>query len=368
MLSPVPQVSIWRNPMVNYVIRRLLLVPVILFGVTILIFGMLQFLDPVARSALYVTEFPRSERALQAIITTYGFDQPIYVQYWKWLVGTTDSRSGETRGGVLRGDFGYSRTSSQMVSDMIKRRFPATVELALWALIPVVTGGVILGVISAVNHNKPLDHLTRIFGIVGWSFPDFVLGLLLLMIFYARLQWLPPGRVSTWANQIIMSGEFKSYTSLITLDALLNLRLDIFWDALKHMILPVITLSYLWWALQMRVTRSSMLETLRQDYITTARSKGVVERTVINRHALPNALMPVVTLAGGTILGLLSGVVIVETVFNYPGIGSSFASAAVQLDMVTVLAFTLLNSTIMVIAFVFVDVAYAYIDPRVRLN
>jgi peptide/nickel transport system permease protein len=251
---------------------------------------------------------------------------------------------------------------------MLKRRFPATVELALWALIPVVTGGVILGVISAVNHNRPSDHFIRVFGIVGWSFPDFVLGLLLLMIFYAKLEWLPPGRVSVWANQVIMSEEFRSYTHLITVDAILNLRFDIFWDALKHMILPVITLSYLWWALQMRVTRSSMLETLRQDYITTARSKGVAERAVVNRHALPNALMPVVTLAGGTILGLLSGVVIVETVFNYPGIGSSFASAAVQLDMVTVLAFVLLNSTIMVIAFIFVDVAYAYIDPRVRLS
>jgi peptide/nickel transport system permease protein len=149
---------------------------------------------------------------------------------------------------------------------------------------------------------------------------------------------------------------------------LLNLRLDVFWDALRHMILPVITLAYLWWALQMRVTRSSMLETMRQDYITTARSKGIAERNVINRHALPNALMPVVTLGGSTVIGLLGGVVIVETVFNYPGMGSAFAAAAVQLDVITVLAFTLLNSLIMVVAYVIVDVLYAYIDPRVRLD
>jgi len=354
--------------MVNYVIRRLLMVPIILFGVTVLIFGMLQFLSPVERSALYVREFPRNERALDSVIRQYGLDQPIYIQYWKWLVGNKNEQTGEITGGILRGEFGYSRTASQPVKDMIKRRFPATVELALWALIPVVTGGVILGVIAAVNHNNPIDHLARIFGIVGWSFPDFVLGLLLLMVFYAQLQWFPPGRISDWANIVIRSPEFTSYTQLITVDAILNLRFDIFWDALKHMILPVITLSYLWWALQMRVTRSSMLETLRQDYITTARSKGVAERTVINRHALPNALMPVVTLAGGTILGLLSGVVIVEVVFNYPGIGSAFAAAAVQLDVITVLAFTLLNSLIMVIAYVLVDVAYAYIDPRVRLD
>ena len=213
-----------------------------------------------------------------------------------------------------------------------------------------------------------LGHIARVFGIVGWSFPDFVLGLLLLMIFYANLGWFPPGRLSDWANQVVMSEEFRSYTSLVTIDSLLNLRLDVFWDALRHMVLPVITLAYLWWALQMRVTRSSMLETMRQDYITTARSKGIAERNVINRHALPNALMPVVTLGGSTVIGLLGGVVIVETVFNYPGMGSAFAAAAVQLDVITVLAFTLLNSLIMVVAYVIVDVLYAYIDPRVRLD
>jgi peptide/nickel transport system permease protein len=354
--------------MVNYVIRRLLMVPFILFGVTVLIFGMLQFLSPVERSALYVRDMPRNERALEGVIRLYGLDQPIYVQYYKWLLGSKNPTTGEIKGGVLRGDFGYSRSASQPVSDMIKHRFPATVELSLWAVVPVIAGGIILGVIAAVNHNKPIDHGARVFGIVGWSFPDFVLGLLLLMIFYANLGWFPPGRVSDWANQIIMSDEFRNYTQLITVDALLNLRVDIFLDALRHLVLPVITLAYLWWALQMRVTRSSMLETLRQDYITTARSKGIDERNVIRKHALPNALMPVVTLAGATVVGLLGGVIIVETVFNYPGIGSAFAAAAVNLDVIAVLAFTLLNSLIMVVTFVIVDVLYAYIDPRVRLD
>jgi peptide/nickel transport system permease protein len=354
--------------MVNYVIRRLLMVPVILIGVTILIFGMLQFLSPVERSALYVRDIPRNENALEGVIKAYGLDQPIYMQYWWWLVGKKNSATGEIRGGILRGDFGYSRTASQPVADMIKRRFPATVELSLWAVVPVIAGGIFLGVIAAVNHNKPVDHAARVFGIVGWSFPDFVLGLLLLMLFYANLGWFPPGRVSDWANQVIMSPEFHNYTSLITVDALLNLRLDIFWDALRHLVLPVVTLAYLWWALQMRVTRSSMLETMRQDYIVTARSKGLAERNVINKHALPNALMPVVTLGGATVVGLLGGVVIVETVFNFPGIGSAYAEAAVTLDVITVLAFTLLNSLIMVLAYVVVDVLYAYIDPRVRLD
>jgi peptide/nickel transport system permease protein len=354
--------------MVNYIIRRLMMVPLILFGVTLLIFGMLQFLSPVERSALYVVDIPRNERALDGVIRKYGLDQPVYVQYWKWLVGARNANTGVVTGGILRGDFGYSRSASQRVGDMIKHRFPATVELALWAMIPVVFGGIILGVIAAVNHNNPIDHGARIFGILGWSFPDFVLGLLLIMIFYANLGWFPPGRVSDWANQVVMSEGFRNYTSMITVDSLLNLRLDVFWDAAKHLVLPVITLAYLWWALQMRVTRSSMLETLRQDYIVTARSKGVNNRTVVRTHAVPNALMPVVTLGGATVIGLLGGVVIVETVFNYPGIGSAFAAAAVNLDVVTVLAFTLLNALIMVVVFVIVDVLYAYIDPRVRLS
>lgn len=354
--------------MVNYIIRRLLLVPVMLFGVTILIFLMLQALSPVERSALYVRDVPKNERALDSLIKQYGLDQPLYVQYWKWLTGARNSVTGEVKGGILRGDFGYSRTASQPVIDLIKRRFPASMELAMWAVLPVISGGIFLGVIAAVNHNKATDHLARIFGIVGWSFPDFVFGLLLLMIFYAGTGWFPPGRISDAMNQVIMSPEFHNYTQMITVDALLNLRLDVFFDALRHLVMPVITLAYLWWALTMRVTRSSMLETLRQDYITTARAKGLSNRAVVRQHALPNALMPVVTLGGGTVVGLLSGVVIVESVFDFRGMGSAFAAAAVQLDVVTVLAFTLLNGAIMIVASLLVDILYAYVDPRVRLD
>ncbi|MGC9397742.1 MAG: ABC transporter permease [Anaerolineae bacterium] len=354
--------------MLNYIIRRLLLVPLLLFGVTVLIFGMLQLLSPVQRSALYVRDIPKNERALEGVIRRYGLDKPVYIQYWKWLTGTRDPVTGEMTGGILRGDFGYSRTASQPVVDMIKRRFPATLELALLAVVPVVGGGIVLGVIAAVNHNNIIDHAARIFGIVGWSFPDFVFGLLVLMIFYATLGWLPPGRLSNWANRLVDSPAFTNYTHLNIIDGILNLRLDVTWDAIRHLILPVITLAYLWWAMTMRVTRSSMLETLRQDYITTARAKGLKERVVINRHALPNALMPVVTLGGSTVVGLLSGVVIVETVFNYPGIGSAAAEAAVQLDVITVLAFALLNGFMLVVANLVVDILYAYIDPRVRLS
>ncbi len=352
----------------QYIIRRLLMLPLILFGVTLLIFGMLQFLSPEERAALYIKDIPKNPQALEGVIKRYGLDQPIYVQYWNWMVGVQDPNTGERTGGVLRGDLGYSRTSSVPVAELIRIRFPATLELALWSVLPIVLVGVWLGVLAAMHHNGLFDQIARVFSIIGWSFPTFVFGLLVLMIFYAKLGWFPPGRLSDWAAAVVRTPEFHNYTKLITVDALLNGRVDIFWDALRHLILPIITLSYLSWALLLRVTRSSMLEVLRQNYVTTARAKGLKESVVIRRHVLRNALIPVATITGFVVIGLLNGVVITETVFNYPGIGSAVAKAALQLDVVTVLGMTLFTGTIIVVMNLVVDVMYAVIDPRVRLH
>jgi peptide/nickel transport system permease protein len=354
--------------MTTYIIRRLLLVPVLLFGVTVLIFGMLQLLSPVERSALYVRDIPRNEKVIEGIIKKYGLDKPLPVQYWIWLVGTNDPRTGKHQGGILFGEFGYSRVGSQPVADLIKTRFPNTLDLTLWAVAPVILVGIWMGVQAAVHHNGFIDQAGRIFSIVGTSFPTFVFGLLMLMIFYAQVQWFPPGRLSDWANQVVTSGAFRSYTQLLTIDALLNGRFDVFLDALKHMVLPILTLSYLSWATFLRVTRSSMLEVLRQEYVTTARAKGLPERDVIFKHAQPNAMIPVVTLAGFAVVGLMGGVVITETVFDFPGIGKAAAEAAGALDVVTVLGFALFNGVILIVANLVVDVIYAFVDPRVRLS
>jgi len=351
--------------MLTYIVRRLLLVPVLLFGVTVLIFAMLQFLSPVMRSALYVKDIPKNENAINGIIKQYGLDQPIYVQYWRWLVGHTVN--GQRKGGIIFGDFGYSRTASQPVVDLIRNRFPNTLDLTIWAVAPVLLVGIWLGVQAAVHQNGFIDQAARIFSIVGTSFPTFVFGLLMLMIFYANLQWFPPGRLSDWANQAVYLSSFHHYTSLLTFDALLNGRLDIFWDAMRHMLMPILTLSYISWATFVRVTRSSMLETLRMEYVTTARAKGLRERDVIYKHAQPNAMIPVITLAGFQVIGLLGGVVITETVFNYPGIGQAAANAAQQLDVITVLGFALFDGFILIVANLVVDVLYGVIDPRVRL-
>jgi peptide/nickel transport system permease protein len=354
--------------MLAYIIRRLLILPILIIGVTMVIFVMLSLLTPYERAALYVQDIPKRQGAIEAIIEKYGLNDPIPVQYWHWMVGRKDEGTGEIKGGVLRGDLGFSKVGKSTVSEVIGRRLPATAELAIWSAIPMIGIGIWLGVLSAIHHNKLADQILRVFSIVGWSIPTFVFGLLVLMIFYAQLGWFPPARLSDWASQIVQADAFTRYTQMNTLDALLNLRFDVFLDALKHLILPITTLAYLNWAYMLRVTRSSMLDTLRQDYMTTARSKGLTERVAIWRHAVPNALIPVITVGGLILIGLLNGVVITETVFNYPGMGSFLAEAALSLDVVSVLGVTLFSSIILVGGNLVVDVLYGFVDPRIRLQ
>lgn len=354
--------------MLTYIIRRLLLVPVLLFGVSVIIFLMLQFLAPADRASLYVREMPRNPNAIAATIRRYGLDKPIHIQYWNWLVGQKDPVTGEISGGILRGEFGYSRVFSQPVIEIIRQRFPATLELALWSFFPIVLIGVWLGIQAAIHHNKIFDQIARIFSIIGYSFPAFVFGLLVLMLLYAKLRWFPPGRVTDWVSAEISSGQFKLVTNLMTIDSLINGRFDIFLDSLRHLVLPVITLSYISWAQFLRVTRSSMLEALNQDFMTTAKSKGMDRKYAINKHALPNALIPVTTIAGFTVISLLGGAIITETIFTFPGIGSAAARAAANLDVVTVLGFALFSGFILIIANLATDIIYAVVDPRVRLS
>lgn len=342
--------------MIRYIIRRLLMLPILLFGISLLIFGMMQLLTPYERVSLYVSDIPKKTGALDELVRKHGLDRPFHEQYLNWASK------------VLQGDLGFSKRGKRPVTEAIRHLFPATLELALWSSVPMILIGIQLGVTSAVHQNRPVDQVTRIISIVGWSFPTFVFGLLMLMIFYAKLDWFPAGQLSEWANQVVTSDAFREYTGMNTIDALLNLRFDIFIDALRHLVLPAITLSYLNWALILRVTRSSMLEVLRQDYVTTARAKGLRESVVINRHAKPNALIPVTTIGGLTLVTLLNGVVITETIFNYRGMGWFFADAALHLDVVAVLGFSMFNAIILVVGNLIVDVLYASLDPRVRLS
>ncbi|ACJ74541.1 oligopeptide transporter permease AppB [Thermosipho africanus Ob7] len=345
--------------MTAYIIRRLLLLPLILFGVTLIIFSFTEILGPEKMISAYVNPnvFDKlSNEDIDRLIEKYGLNDPMWTRYFKWL------------GGVLKGELGWSVTAKQPVADAIKERIPYTIELALYAFIPVIAVGIWLGVTAAVNRDKFIDHFIRIFAIVGWSLPDFVFGLIVLMIFYSVLGWFPPGTLSDWADSIVKSDSFHKITHLLTIDALLNGRLDVFWDALRHLIGPILTISWLWWAYLLRITRSSMLEVLGKEYVRTARAKGVPEKEVIHKHAKKNAMIPVVTVAGAMVIGLLAGTVIVEVIFNRVGMGRFTAQAATQLDYAAILGSTLFYSTLLVIGNLIIDILYAILDPRIRLG
>lgn len=341
--------------MFAFIVRRLFMLPLVFFGVTLFIVLLMQVLSPFQRAASYA-QTENQARNLGALIEQYGLDDPWYQQYGRWL------------GQVANGNLGYSSTSSEPVLTTLRERFPPTVELALYSFLPIIGVGIWLGTAAALNRDRLIDQLTRVLAIVGWSLPTFVLGIWLLVVFYGGFGILEPGRISTRYAIQIASGGFESYTGLLTIDSLLNGRFDIFWDALKHLILPVITLAAVSSAQIMRVMRSSLLDALGQDYVRTARAKGLAERTVNRKHARRNALIPVVTLGGFTLIFLINGIVITETIFDFPGLGQWSAQAATNLDYAAVLGFAVFTAVIVVIGNLIVDILYGIVDPRIRYN
>jgi len=341
--------------MINYIARRILLLPIVLFGLSLLIFLMMQFLTPTQRLMAFVSD-PRKLRgeSREALIEMHGLNDPIFVQYSRWL------------NNIFHGNLGYSSTVSLPVTEAIALYFPATLELVSYSVIPVILGGIWLGSLAARRRNRATDHVVRVLAITGWSLPTFVAGLLALAIFYGLLDWFPPGRVSTWALPIIH--EMKQFTGIYTIDAILNGEFGVLLDVIRHLIAPVATVSLVSWALILRLTRSSMLETLRQDYITTARSKGLTERVVVYRHALRNALIPVITTSGLLVASMIGGDVVVEMVFNYKGIGWWATEAARQFDFPAIIGFALFNATVLVAVNLLVDILYVVVDPRIRLS
>lgn len=341
--------------MVPYIIRRILFLPVVFFGVTLMIVLLMQLLTPYQRAATYART-PQQARNLDSIIEFYGLTDPWYMQYGRWL------------GQIFQGNLGYSQTTSEPVLETIKERFPATLELAIFAIIPIIGVGIWFGTAAALNRDKFIDQFTRVASIVGWSLPTFVLGIWLLVIFYGALGWFEPGRISTGYLVDIAKGGFQRYTGVMTLDALLNGRPDIALNALRHLVLPVITLSVVSSAQIMRVMRSSLLDAISQDYVRTAKAKGLPKSVVNNKHARRNALIPVLTLSGFVLIGLINGVLITEFIFNYPGLGQWAANAATALDYASVLGFAVFTAVVVVLANLLVDIMYGVIDPRIRYN
>jgi len=340
----------------NYIIRRILLLIPVLFGVSVIVFAVLSLFSPEQRAAAFITDI-KQLRNIQGVIKTHHLDAPIYVQYFNWLKE------------VLRGNLGWSKTAQKPVLEALFYFLPNTVELGLFSAILIILVGIWLGSTSAVHQDKFIDHATRTMAIIGWSLPTFWFGLMLLMIFYGYFRGLlPPEALGVQADLYVRSPDFVRFTHINTIDALLNGKLWIFLDALRHLVLPVITLTVVECALVMRIMRSSMLEALGKGYVTTARAKGADEKTVVKKHVRRNAMIPVITVSGYIFAGLMHGVVITETIFNRKGLGWWWARAAVQIDVPTILGAVLFNGVLFVLTNLVVDLLYAYIDPRVRLG
>lgn len=337
----------------TYIIRRLILLIPVLLGVSIFVFALTRVAgDPIS---VYVTPRMGIEEIAQ-LRENLGLDESVPVQYFLWLKEM-----------IINLNLGYSKFAELPVTECLVKYFPATLELTLWSMIISIIIGIWLGTISAVKKDTMVDHTTRVTSLIAVSIPVFWLGLLLLDLFYYILGWAPAptGRHDEISYPI---SEINSYTQIMLIDTALNWRWDMFVDALAHLILPAITLSFATVALIVRMMRSSMLEVLGSEFVRTARMKGASERTVIRRHARRNALIPTTTVIGLSFGGLLTGAVLTESIFSWPGIGRWSAGALLANDQAAIVGFTLFSAIIYVLANLIVDVLYAYLDPRVRLG
>jgi peptide/nickel transport system permease protein len=266
-------------------------------------------------------------------------------------------------GRLLHGDFGSSIHTRRPVADDLLDFLPATLELSFAALLVSLFFGIPLGMAAALRRNTWVDALARLLALVGGSIPIFYLGLLLIGLFYRQLQWLPgPGRLDSTMNP----PDFV--TGIYSLDALLTGNWVVLQNSLYHLILPAVTLGYFSTAVLLRMTRSAMLEVLSQDYVRTARAKGLAYRVVVWRHALRNALPPILTTVGITFGSLLSGAVLTETIFNWPGLGRYATTSVTSLDFPAVMGVTLVAAIVYPLVNTLVDVAYTFVDPRIRVQ
>ncbi|AZI42292.1 ABC transporter permease [Deinococcus psychrotolerans] len=342
--------------MLNFIIRRVAQIPLVMLALSLLLFVIIFQLTPEQRAAGYIRSEQQAAQ-MDSIIRQRGLDKPFPIQYSKWLAST------------VQGDLGFSRTSSKPVLDTIKERLPSTIELSLYAGIPIVLLGIWLGTLSALNKDRFVDQFLRVIAVLGTSLPSFVLGIVLLKFLYGSLGWLPgPGQVDVLNQFAVLDPTFKHYTGMLSIDAMLNGRWAVAGDVLRHLVMPVLTLVIIFSANILKVMRAQMLETLTSDYVRTARAKGLGSKAVNLKHARRNALLPIVTLTGFVAINLLAGAIITETIFAYPGVGQWVGDAARNLDISAVMGFALLSAVIVVVISTLTDLFYGVVDPRVRFD
>lgn len=350
-------------PLLRFIIYRLLSIPLTLVVITMTLYGFVMLTPPEVRASLYFPEgfnpdrlTPESlDRYVNTLIEQRHLNDPYVVQYGLWVSN------------LARGNWGWSPVLDENVLAALLRRTPVTVELTLYSLLLIIPLGIIAGVIAGSKKNRLADHRFRSAAFLATSMPPFVLAIFLMAIFYVMLHWFPPGRISTVTNLDLRPPEFIAYTGLLTVDGMLNNRWDVALEALRHLVLPVLTLSLVHWATLARITRATMIEELQKDYVLAGRAHGLPERRVVWRHALRNTLSPALTNTGLAAASLFTGVFVVEVIFNFRGVSDLILySLRGDPDAPTILGFAV-YSVLMVLAIMFVlDLLQALLDPRVR--
>lgn len=335
--------------MLRYLLRRLLLLVPVLLGISLITFVLMQLVpgDPVA---IMLQGESSSPQDLQRIRAAWGLDQPAPVQYLNYVAH------------LLTGDFGRSFMRQQPVLPIILEALPATIELACASLLIATLLAIPLGCVSALTHRSAIDRAVTVVTVLGISLPGFWIGLLLVLLFSVMLNWLPA------SGRLDFSVGLEPVTGFYVLDSLLQANFEALGDALAHLVMPALVLGTAMAALTARMTRSAMLEVMHQDYVTSARAKGLRERAVIFTHMLRNALLPVVTIIGiqaGTILG---GAVVVETIFAWPGLGRLTVQVIGARDYFLLQGIVLCFALTRVFFNVLVDVLYSLLDPRIRFS
>jgi peptide/nickel transport system permease protein len=333
----------------SFILRRILLIFPTLVGVSLLTFALSRVVpgDP-ARLAAGAQATPEM---YEQIRKEFGLDQPLPVQYVDYVTG------------VLQGDWGRSILSRRPVVDDLRVFWPATLELVVTAMLIAVAIGVPLGILAAVRADRPADQVSRVVALLGVSLPPFWLAVLFQLLFAWKLGWLPAsGRLGTLSDAPSM------VTGLYTIDSLLAGQWTMFGESLRQILLPAFTLSFPAMATIMRFTRATLLETLGQDYVRTARAKGVGERRIVLGHALRNAMIPTITMIGLSFGWSMGGSVLVETVFDWPGIGLYATKSALTLDFMPIMGIALLYGVVFSLINIAVDVTYGALDPRVSLS
>jgi peptide/nickel transport system permease protein len=335
----------------KYIVRRLILLIPILFGLSIFIIVLVHALPGDPCSSI-LGEHTSPDR-LAACRHGLGLDKPLYQQYFDYMAG------------VFRGDLGTSATNRVSVVTSFLTRFPATIELSLAAMVVAIGVGVPLGIAAAKRQGSVFDNFATVASLIGISIPIFFLGLLLAYVFGVWLHWLPTlGRVNLRIYDFSHAGtNFLLWESLV-----INHNIPEFIDVVSHLILPAIALGTIPLAVVARITRSAVLEVLNEDYVRTARAKGLTSRRIDRRHVLRNAMLPIATVIGLQTGLLLGGAVLTETIFSWGGVGSWLFQAAVDKDFVVIQSGTLILATIFVLVNLSVDISYAYLNPRIRYS